>query len=211
MRQRRQRTNFNDETIEALDVYFAKNPYPDINERESIAKELKTNEDRIQVWFQNKRARYRKKMNKPQSVATTKKAKVDVPKTGNPSTPSTTCHSTPSPNKSKTSQQFNDSAYVSYNQSLLDTSRSSLQNFNLNSMPFYNYSSPYYYNTSYNTPFNQSYLGSSLNCSLSSPIQYTYDCHKFEKERVAGKPFFRPFEWNFFLFFSIYIYMYFLI
>ena len=64
MRQRRQRTNFNDETIEALDVFFAKNPYPDINDREAIAKELKTNEDRIQVWFQNKRARYRKKMNK---------------------------------------------------------------------------------------------------------------------------------------------------
>ena len=62
MRQRRQRTNFNDETIDALDIYFAKNPYPDINERESIAKELHTSEDRIQVWFQNKRARYRKKM-----------------------------------------------------------------------------------------------------------------------------------------------------
>ena len=71
MRQRRQRTNFNEETIDALDVYFTKNPYPDINERESIAKELHTSEDRIQVWFQNKRARYRKKMVKVEKTIDT--------------------------------------------------------------------------------------------------------------------------------------------
>ena len=49
LRQRRQRTNFNDEAIQSLEEAFAKNPYPDINEREEMARELKTTEDRIQV------------------------------------------------------------------------------------------------------------------------------------------------------------------
>ena len=66
LRQRRQRTNFNDVAIERLEVAFALNPYPDINERDALARELKTSEDRVQVWFQNKRARYRKKMHKMQ-------------------------------------------------------------------------------------------------------------------------------------------------
>ena len=64
LRQRRQRTNFNDEALNSLEEAFAKNPYPDINERETIARELKTTEDRVQVWFQNKRARYRKRVQK---------------------------------------------------------------------------------------------------------------------------------------------------
>ena len=63
MLQRRQRTNFNEPQIQYLDEMFTKNPYPDINERDELATSLKTTEDRIQVWFQNKRARYRKKMN----------------------------------------------------------------------------------------------------------------------------------------------------
>jgi hypothetical protein len=48
-RQRRQRTNFTDETIQALDVHFNQNPYPDIYERECLAKQFNTTEDRIQV------------------------------------------------------------------------------------------------------------------------------------------------------------------
>jgi hypothetical protein len=87
-RQRRQRTNFTDDTLKALDVQFQQNPYPDINERERLAREFGATEDRIQVttvhhlkiriktnknykkilipkvWFQNKRARYRKKVQK---------------------------------------------------------------------------------------------------------------------------------------------------
>jgi hypothetical protein len=49
LRLRRQRTNFNNEAIGKLEEAFARNPYPDINERESMAQALKTNEDRIQV------------------------------------------------------------------------------------------------------------------------------------------------------------------
>ena len=64
LRQRRQRTNFNEEAIVQLEEIFAANPYPDINEREQMARRLRTTEDRVQVWFQNKRARYRKRMSK---------------------------------------------------------------------------------------------------------------------------------------------------
>ena len=68
LRQRRQRTNFNDDALNSLEEAFAKNPYPDINERETIALQLKTTEDRVQVWFQNKRARYRKRVQKDQNA-----------------------------------------------------------------------------------------------------------------------------------------------
>ena len=77
LRQRRQRTNFNDEALSSLEEAFAKNPYPDINEREQMARELKTTEDRVQVWFQNKRARYRKKMQKENGAKKSSKRGVE--------------------------------------------------------------------------------------------------------------------------------------
>jgi hypothetical protein len=49
LRQRRQRTNFNDVAIALLEKTFVANPYPDINEREALARQLNTTEDRIQV------------------------------------------------------------------------------------------------------------------------------------------------------------------
>lgn len=52
VRQRRQRTNFDENAIDYLDKMFIKNPYPDINEREELARSLNTTEDRIQVWNQ---------------------------------------------------------------------------------------------------------------------------------------------------------------
>jgi hypothetical protein len=77
MRQRRQRTNFNESQIRYLDEMFTKNPYPDINERDELATSLKTTEDRIQVWFQNKRARYRKKMNTSKKNASSSSSSTD--------------------------------------------------------------------------------------------------------------------------------------
>ncbi|CAF0843241.1 unnamed protein product [Brachionus calyciflorus] len=64
VRQRRQRTNFDQSVVSELEKLFLKNPYPDINEREQMARDLKTSEDRVQVWFQNKRARYRQRVKK---------------------------------------------------------------------------------------------------------------------------------------------------
>ncbi|XP_031805232.1 diencephalon/mesencephalon homeobox protein 1-like [Sarcophilus harrisii] len=57
LRRRRKRSVFTIEQIHILKKYFKKNSYPGFEEREKLSKLTNIPEDRIHVWFHNRRAR----------------------------------------------------------------------------------------------------------------------------------------------------------
>uniref|UniRef100_U3IBL1 HESX homeobox 1 n=2 Tax=Anas platyrhynchos TaxID=8839 RepID=U3IBL1_ANAPP len=59
-RGRRPRTAFNRNQIEVLENVFKMNSYPGIDIREELAHKLDLDEDRIQIWFQNRRAKLKR-------------------------------------------------------------------------------------------------------------------------------------------------------
>ncbi|XP_066473889.1 homeobox expressed in ES cells 1 [Tiliqua scincoides] len=59
-RGRRPRTAFTQNQIEVLENVFRVNSYPGIDVREELAKQLDLDEDRIQIWFQNRRAKLKR-------------------------------------------------------------------------------------------------------------------------------------------------------
>ncbi|NXU71507.1 ANF1 protein, partial [Oreotrochilus melanogaster] len=59
-RGRRPRTAFTRNQIDVLENVFKMNSYPGIDIREELAHKLHLDEDRIQIWFQNRRAKLKR-------------------------------------------------------------------------------------------------------------------------------------------------------
>ncbi|KAL6046176.1 hypothetical protein STEG23_035486 [Scotinomys teguina] len=77
-RGRRPRTAFTQNQVEVLENVFRVNCYPGIDIREDLAQKLNLEEDRIQIWFQNRRAKLKRSRRESQFLMAKKPFNTDL-------------------------------------------------------------------------------------------------------------------------------------
>ncbi|XP_051875717.1 homeobox protein goosecoid [Pristis pectinata] len=72
-RKRRHRTIFTDEQLEALENLFQETKYPDVGTREQLARRVHLREEKVEVWFKNRRAKWRRQKRSSSEESDTQK------------------------------------------------------------------------------------------------------------------------------------------